>query len=155
MQLQSIGNNDYNPAFNASVRIDGNIKDIPQSLLSAWCEKAKNIGSDSDAIIIHFGKKENKKVKRFIFGLIPISDVYKSRSIYAIANIKGEHIDKLLGYINKRKNFDEDKFVEKSVNDYLSSLSKMQVWTVWQTQKYYLEWSGLRLLHFYYLYDNF
>lgn len=88
-------------------------------------DKAKNIGSDSDAIILHFGKQEKYEYLKRFLGLIPIKQKLISRSIFAVANIKNESFDKEISYFYKKTSFDEKNYIEQAITGYFDVLAKI------------------------------
>lgn len=62
MHVQRIQNNNYNPNFGAKFKIKGHFEDIPSKVLNEWENKAKNIGTESDSILINLDKE-----RRFAF----------------------------------------------------------------------------------------
>ena len=93
---------------------------------SNWMEKAVKIGSDSDSIILQFGKKESSYAKRFL-GLIPLGDKkVNSRNIFAVSQINDKPFDENLSYYYKDKDFDEHGYINEVVDKYLDTLSKVK-----------------------------
>ena len=122
MQVQSLNNTGNTNSYKAKMKIDGHIQDIPQELRSAWKQRAKAIGTESDVIILHFEKEMSRNyIKRFFLGLIPIKSVMRSRAIYAVSNIN--KFDRNLSYTCKSKNFDSKTYITNAVDEYMKNLS--------------------------------
>ena len=122
MKVQLIDNQYVRPNFKAQIFVDGAISNISPKMLNEWKSKAKSIGTDSDSIILYFGKQEIKKLSKLVLGLIPVETIFKSRTIYALANINDAAVDENLSYTMKKSKFDEKKYLSEVVNNYLNKL---------------------------------
>lgn len=124
MRIQSISNDDPSTSFKAKIKIGGNIGDISLRTISEWMDKAVKIGTDSDAIVLSFGPRTEKKILSSFLGVIPLRRKVKSREIFALSDINGKKIDENIGYLYKKEDFDEKAYIEQSISAYLDKLVK-------------------------------
>lgn len=123
MQVQKIQNNNYKTHFGAKYKIGGFTNFIPKSKLNEFLGRLANLGTESDAVIIHVGPKEYTKNTEYLLGLIPRKVTRYSRAIFAVSNVNGQQYDRNLSYICKNGKFDEIEYINRTLNRYLSDLS--------------------------------
>ena len=122
MRIQPIKKEKKLNAFNAKFCIGGDIKNVPKEFITDWTKRVESLGNKSDAVIIHIGPKENFKFKTSLLGQFPKQINKQSRSIFAIANIKGQSLDENLSYACQNDNFNVTEYLKNTIDDYINRL---------------------------------
>ncbi len=125
MYIQAVNSNSDKINFGAKYKIGGFTNFIPKDTLNELSGKLANFGTESDAVIIHVGPKEYTKSTEYLLGLIPRKVTRYSRAIFAISNVNGQQYDRNLSYRFKKEKFDEIKYFDKVLKQYISELSAL------------------------------
>ena len=125
MYIQAVNSNSDKINFGAKYKIGGFTNFIPKDTLNELSGKLANFGTESDAVIIHVGPKEYTKSTEYLLGLVPRKVTRYSRAIFAISNVNGQQYDRNLSYRFKKEKFDEIKYFDKVLKQYISELSAL------------------------------